>query len=212
VFDQNDMTLFSMNYVVSLAKLLNDIDHQKVAETTREILRARDNGKNIFIVGSGECSTASNQLASLILLKTKSKKKCFKTISLNANSTSLSISADQYGIDCLYSKQLDALASKGDLLIAFSANGHCESIIETVKVAKMKECTVVGISGSGGGLLKAISDISISVDSTEDFDPIVDLQMSIVQIISKYLIEHCLSEGSHHKVSHPNQLNLLEIQ
>lgn len=201
-----------MNYSVSLSKLLNDIDHQKVSEATREILRARDNGKNIFIVGSGESSSVANHFASLILLKTKSKKKCFRTISLNANSISMSISADKYGVDCLYSKQLEALASRGDLLIAFSKDGHCESIVETVKVSKMKECTVIGISGSGGGLLKAISDVSINVDSDEEVDAIIDLQMNLVQIISKYLKEYCLSEGSHLRASHPNQLNLLEIQ
>jgi D-sedoheptulose 7-phosphate isomerase len=212
VFDSKDMTLYSMNYAVGLTKLLNQLDHHKIAEATREILRARDNGKCIYIVGSHENSTVANHLTSQLLLRTKSKRKFFKAISLNANSTSISINAEQFGIDCLYSKQLDSLATRGDLLIAFSTTGHCESIVETVKVAKMKECTVIVISGTGGGILKAMSDISIGLDSNKEDNLIIDIHMSLVQIISNYLREYCQSEIDQPGVIHPNQLNLLEIQ
>ena len=201
-----------MNYAESLTKLLNRLDHQKISEATREILRTRDNGKCVDVVGSHENSTVANHFTSQLLLKTQSKKKCFKAISLNANSTSISINAEQYGIESLYSKQLESLATRGDLLIAFSTTGHCESMIEAVKVAKMKDCTVIVISGTGGGILKAMSDISIGLHSEDENDLIVDLHMSIVQIISNYLKEFCLLETSRPGITHPNQLNLLEIQ
>ena len=201
-----------MNYIEELTKLYNEIDHQKVAEATREIIRTRDNGKSIFIVGSSQSASLANHFASSLLLKSHSKKKAFKTYSLNASASSISIVAENNHIDQLYSKQLEALAGRGDLLIVFSETGNCQSIVEAVKIAKSRESTIIGISANGGGLLKSICDICISTNPSEACNSSYAVMMNFVQIISSYIIDYCKSEQSQKFPSHPNQLNLLEIQ
>ncbi|WP_127717778.1 SIS domain-containing protein [Halobacteriovorax sp. HLS] len=212
MFDSNDMKLFSMSFIEELNKLFDGIDHQKIAEATREIIRTRDNGKSIFVVGSGQSSSLANHFASSLLLKSDSKKKPFKTYSLNASSTSISIVAENDHIDQLYSKQLLSLANRGDLLVVFSETGNCQSIVEAIKVAKTKECTIVGISSMGGGLLKSISDICLYTSKSDICNASFAIQMNFIQIITSYIQEFCQIESRGVHTSHPNQLNLLEIQ
>ncbi|OUR98977.1 hypothetical protein A9Q84_05605 [Halobacteriovorax marinus] len=207
------MNLFSMNYAVTLSKLLNSLDHDKIAEAAKEILRARDNGKTIFIIGNGGSAATASHFANDLLIGTKSKKKPFKAIALTDNTANITAVGNDFGFECIFSKQLEPLASKGDLLIAFSASGNSESIIEATKVAKMKECTVIGICGFSGGLLKAISDTCIHIETNDkEYGPVEDMHMCLVHIFGNYFREYCQSELAHPSLTNNNQLNLLEIQ
>lgn len=213
MLDSNDMNLFSMNYAVTLSKLLNSLDHDKIAEAAKEILRARDNGKNIFIIGNGGSAATASHLANDLLIGTKSRKKPFKAIALTDNTANLTAIGNDFGFESIFSKQLEPLSSRGDLLIAFSASGNSENIIEAIKVAKMKECTVIGISGFSGGLVKVLSDTCIHIESQEgEYGPVEDIHMSLVHIFGNYFREYCQRESGHPNMTSSSQLDLLEIQ
>jgi len=213
MFDSNDMNLFSMNYAVTLSKLLNCLDHDKIAEAAKEILRARDNGNNIYIIGNGGSAATASHFANDLLIGTRSKKKPFKAMALTDNNANITAVGNDFGYEYIFSKQLEPLASRGDLLIAFSASGNSKNIIEAVKVAKLKECTVIGISGFSGGLLKEVSDTCIHIESIEnEYGPVEDIHMCLVHIFGNYFREYCQSEAGHPNVTNSNQLNLLEIQ
>jgi D-sedoheptulose 7-phosphate isomerase len=65
----------------------------------------------------------------------------------------------------VFSRQLEALANKGDTLIAISTSGNSENVIGAVNLAKSQALRVIGLLGRDGGRLKELCDISIVVPS-----------------------------------------------
>ena len=66
------------------------------------------------------------------------------------------------------SRQLEALADSGDVLIALSTSGNSQNIINAVKYCKKKEIIIVSLTGfDGGELKKSDLNINIAVDSTQ---------------------------------------------
>ncbi|MBT4147348.1 MAG: SIS domain-containing protein, partial [Gammaproteobacteria bacterium] len=68
--------------------------------------------------------------------------------------------------DSLFSRQVEALGSEGDCLIAFSTSGNSENIIQASISAKQQNMSVIGLMGGDGGRLKPLVDMPIIVPST----------------------------------------------
>jgi D-sedoheptulose 7-phosphate isomerase len=86
-------------------------------------------------------------------------------ISLFTDPSTITACANDYDFKYIYSRNLEALGSNKDVLIAISTSGNSENIIEATKIAKRKKIFIVGFLGGNGGSLKSSCDLSIIVDS-----------------------------------------------
>jgi len=74
---------------------------------------------------------------------------------------------NDYTFDIVFSRQLQALGQKGDVLIAISTSGNSKNILEAVKQANALGITSIGVTGGSGGQLAGISDIVIIAASSK---------------------------------------------
>jgi D-sedoheptulose 7-phosphate isomerase len=87
-------------------------------------------------------------------------------IALTTNTSSLTAIANDYTYDQVFSRQIDGLVKKGDVIVAISTSGNSMSVIEAAKLAQKQGGIVVGWTGKDGGKLKDVADICIRVPST----------------------------------------------
>ena len=183
---------FAKNYFGYLTEIFTKIDTNQIQELVDVILDARENGKTVYFIGNGGSAATASHFANDIQIGTRTKGKPFKVVSLTDNNAVMTAIANDFGYDCLFSKQLEALLNDGDSVVAISASGNSPNVVNAIDYANERGCTTVGITGFEGGRLKEISKINVHVPSFKgEYGPVEDLHMIFDHIIGNYLINYC---------------------
>jgi len=80
---------------------------------------------------------------------------------LTTDTSALTALGNDYTFDIVFSRQLEALGQKGDVLVAITTSGNSKNILEAVKRAKTMGIVTIGVTGGSGGQLAPICDIPI---------------------------------------------------
>ena len=87
-------------------------------------------------------------------------------IALTTDTSALTAIGNDYGFDFVFSRQVEALARPGDLLVGISTSGNSANIIKAVESAKHLGVRALGLLGRDGGKLKSMVDDALVVPST----------------------------------------------
>ena len=91
--------------------------------------------------------------------------------------------------ELIYAQPLMSLARENDILIGISTSGNSKNVFGAVKVAKALGIKVIGLTGSTGGKLKNVADISVCVPETETFK-IQELHLPVYHYICAAVEKH----------------------
>jgi len=125
------------------------------------------NGNKILLCGNGGSAADAQHIAAELTGRYKSERRGLAGIALTTDTSALSAISNDYGYDMVFSRQVEALASKGDLLIGISTSGNSINVIKALKLAKQLECNTLGFSGKDGGDMNSVCDINIVVPSDD---------------------------------------------
>lgn len=149
----------------------------------------RKKNKNIFLIGNGgSSSTASHFVCDLNKTSTMKTKKRLKAFSLTDNIPTLTAIGNDISYDDIFTEPLKNFLSKDDVLILISGSGNSTNIIKAAKFAKTKNCSVIGITGFGGGKLKSLCDECIVIPSNSMYR-IEDMHLMINHILTEIFRE-----------------------
>ena len=84
-------------------------------------------------------------------------------MSLALDSSTLTACGNDYGFNYIFSRNLEALGSKKDLLIVISTSGNSKNILEVLKKSKKKGIYSISFLGSGGGVAKKYTNLNLVV-------------------------------------------------
>lgn len=140
------------------------------------------NGKKIIFCGNGGSAADSQHLAAEFVGRFKNERQPLPGIALTVDSSALTAIGNDYGFDQVFSRQIKALANKGDVLIAISTSGNSPNVINAVTESKEIGCSTIGLLGAGGGKLYSLVDYPIVVP-TEDTAVIQEIHICIGHII-----------------------------
>ena len=94
----------------------------------------------------------------------------------------ITASANDYGYENIFERQLIGLSKKNDLLISFSTSGNSKNLINAVKYAKKNNIETLSVIGSDGGNLLKLSDDYILIKNN-DTAVIQEIHLSIIHSI-----------------------------
>ena len=97
----------------------------------------------------------------------------------------ISCVANDFGYNTIFSRSIEALGQKNDVLFAISTSGSSENILKAIEKAKMKELKVVALTGKGG-LPADISDhvdVEIKISHEGYSDRIQEMHIKIIHIL-----------------------------
>ena len=135
---------------------------QKVANL---FISCLDKGGTIFWCGNGGSASDSQHLAGELVGRFVGERKPLKSIALTADSAVMTCIVNDYGYEHIFSRQLEALGSKGDVLVGITTSGNSKNVLKAFEVAKNKGVSTIGLLGKGGGLAKGLVDESIIIPS-----------------------------------------------
>tara|TARA_B100001250_G_scaffold69620_1_gene55904 strand:- start:351 stop:917 length:567 start_codon:yes stop_codon:yes gene_type:complete len=141
--------------------------------------------KIIFCGNGGSAADASHAVAEFVGRYIKKKRKPLNAISLNENNSTITALANDFEYKYVFSKQLEAVGKKGDILFAISTSGKSKNIIEVIKKAKLMKLKTILLTGDNK-ISKKISDICIKVPAKR-VDRIQELHILILHLLAEYV-------------------------
>lgn len=123
-------------------------------------------GKVLFC-GNGGSAADAQHLASELSGKYYYDRPPLHSEALHVNASYITAVANDYTYDQVYSRLIQAIGNKKDIIIGLSTSGNSPNIIQALKTAKSKKITTVGFTGKGGGKMSKYCDILLTIPSTD---------------------------------------------
>jgi len=127
-----------------------------IEEIVNNIKEALSKGNKVIFAGNGGSFADSIHLTAEFVSKFNFDRKPLSAIALGANNSIITSIGNDYSFEDIFSRELDALAREGDLLIAISTSGNSKNIIKVIKKAQTKGITVYCLTGEKGGAVSKI--------------------------------------------------------
>ena len=122
-------------------------------------------GGKLLIAGNGGSASDSSHFAAemIVRLSADKNRQSLPAIALAVDPSVMTAAANDYGFEKIFSRQVEGLGNKGDMLFVMSTSGNSENIINAVKVARDKGLITVGLLGGNGGKLASMVDRAIVI-------------------------------------------------
>ena len=168
-----------------------NIDRKQVYELGHKIYDSMNRGGKLLIMGNGGSAADAQHIAAEFVGRFFKERRALPAIALNTNTSSLTAIANDYSYEDVFSRQVEALAKPGDVVIGISTSGNSKNVVEGIKKADSLGCLTVGLTGRSGGKLKDVAKMVIRVDS--DSTPIIqEMHIAIGHMISN-IVEDLVS-------------------
>jgi D-sedoheptulose 7-phosphate isomerase len=124
-------------------------------------------GGKVLACGNGGSAAECQHFAAemVVRLTEKTERSALPAIALTTDSSVISACANDYGFDKVFSRQVEALGRKGDMLLALSTSGNSDNVVNAVKAARDLHMETAALVGKGGGDLAEFANYSIIIPS-----------------------------------------------
>ena len=152
------------SHQVMITQLINCSEAIEMAGTV--LIETLKQGGKILLCGNGGSAADCQHIAAELVVQYQRSRKALAAIALTTDSSILTAHSNDFGFETVYSRQIEAIATEKDCLIAISTSGTSSNILKAVEVANLKGLTVIGLTGNDGGELSKQVGHSIIVPST----------------------------------------------
>lgn len=180
---------YARAYSGYLSQMLSALDFKAIVEIIQVFKKAKQDGHTIYFVGNGgSASTCSHYAEDMTYGMRNTKEGAFKAISLCDNIAYITAIANDEGFENIFVKQMEAVFSKGDVLVGISGSGNSENIVKAVKYANKIGGVSVGIIGFDGGIMKKLCHHYILVETAKgEYGIVEDIHIILDHLINTLL-------------------------
>lgn len=129
-----------------------------------------NSGGKILACGNGGSAADAQHFSAELINRFEIERRPLPAISLSTDSSNITSIGNDYDFSLIFSKQVEALANPGDVLLAISTSGNSANVVEAIKAANRKSTNVIALTGNTGGKIANIlqpQDIHICVPSNK---------------------------------------------
>jgi D-sedoheptulose 7-phosphate isomerase len=126
----------------------------------------RSGGKLVFF-GNGGSAADAIHLAAELVVRLRTDRPGLAALALSTNPSVLTAVANDYGFEHIFARQIEALVSANDVLVALSTSGKSPNIVRGVEAGRARHAYVVAFTGQTGGNLASKVDLLLNVPSDD---------------------------------------------
>jgi len=167
---------------------------EQLTNLARILAGALSSGRKVLLFGNGGSAADAQHIAAEFAGRFYIDRAALPALALTTNTSSLTAIGNDYGFQCVFARQVEALGSVGDIAIGISTSGSSPNVLEGLRAAKRKGMVTAGLTGKGGGLLVREADHCICVPS-DDTPRIQEAHILIGHILCE-LVEQALFGGA----------------
>ena len=159
---------------------------EKISKSSEIMSKSLKNGGTIFWCGNGGSASDSMHLSAELIGRLKKNRIPLRSISLSSNPATITCISNDFGFENLFSRQIQALGKKDDILVSISTSGNSKNIIKAINQAKVNKLKTISLLGNKGGKCRGKSNIDLIVNS-KSTARIQEVHITIGQIICELI-------------------------
>jgi D-sedoheptulose 7-phosphate isomerase len=159
---------------------------KKIKQAGDLLVKAFGNGNKVISCGNGGSMCDAMHFAEELSGRFREDRKALPAISIS-DSSHISCVGNDYGYEFIFSRYLEAMGKDGDVLLAISTSGNSKNVLNAIKVAKMKEMKVIGLTGKDGGAMPAQCDIEIRAPHSKYADRAQEIHIKVIHSLIHYV-------------------------
>jgi D-sedoheptulose 7-phosphate isomerase len=128
----------------------------RIAETC---VAALARGNKVLLCGNGGSAADAQHLAGELVSRFMFDRPGLPAFALTTDSSVMTAIANDYGYEHVFARQVEAVGTKGDVLVALSTSGRSPNILAALRTAREKGIATIGFTGRTGGDMPSLCDI-----------------------------------------------------
>ena len=124
-------------------------------------------GNKILWCGNGGSAADSQHLAAELVGRFRRERRGLPSIALTTDTSALTSISNDYGYEKVFSRQVEALCSKGDVLVGISTSGNSQNVCLALKAARELGALTIAFTGKDGGAMADIAEIVLQIPSKD---------------------------------------------
>ena len=122
-----------------------------IAQATEALLACVTNGGKVLVCGNGGSAADAQHFAAEFVGRYERERPELAAIALTTDSSILTAIANDYDFSQIFAKQVRALGTGGDVLVAISTSGNSANVIAAIEVAQQRDMIVIALTGQDAG-------------------------------------------------------------
>jgi D-sedoheptulose 7-phosphate isomerase len=152
---------------VDLMELMHQSEEltDKIVQASEACIAAFKRGNKILLAGNGGSAADAQHIAGEFVSRFNFDRPGLPAIALTTDTSILTAIGNDYGYEKLFARQVQALATTGDVLMVYSTSGKSPNILRALEEARLKGLFCIGLTGNRGGPMHDLCDVTLDVPS-----------------------------------------------
>lgn len=177
-------------HVEVVQRAVEDMADRIVAAVDMIVESCRSGGE-LFVFGNGGSAADAQHIAGELVGRYLKERPAIRARALSADVSIITSVANDYSYDQIFTRQLEAVAEKGDVALALSTSGNSPNVVNALEYCRSRGIATLAVTGAGGGRCAAVADILLDVPS--DRTPCVQETTVVIYHTVCELVEEALS-------------------
>ena len=176
-----------------LARLATLVSETLGPDLDRALAMVRETvsgGGTLFFCGNGGSAADAQHMATEYVVRYMRDRRAYPAVALTTDTSLLTAAGNDFGFEQIFSRQVQALARRGDLLVIHSTSGNSPNVLRAAEAARAQSVRVLAFSAGNGGKLRALADHCVVIPTTRT-DRAQELHMCLEHLICE-LVERSL--------------------
>ncbi|MBI2967185.1 MAG: D-sedoheptulose 7-phosphate isomerase [Bacteroidetes bacterium] len=143
-------------------------------------------GRKVISCGNGGSMCDAMHFAEELSGRFRKDRKALPAISVS-DPSHITCTANDYGFEKIFSRYIEAIGEKGDILLAISTSGNSENVIQALKAARKKKMKIIGLTGKDGGRMAGKCDVEIRAPHSKYSDRAQEIHIKVIHALIEYV-------------------------
>lgn len=164
-------------------EILEDKELMKQFEDIAAVVKSTLRLENkILVCGNGGSAADAIHFSGELVGRFKKERRPFPVIALNTDLASITAIANDYSYEEIFSRQVEAFANKGDLVLAITTSGNSINVVKALEYANQHNITTCGLIGKDGGKAKGLLKYPVHI-KVSDTELVQEVQQILVHML-----------------------------
>lgn len=150
---------------INVISLIDDALISRIQEVSDTCIKAINSGGKVVFCGNGGSAADAQHLAAEFVVRYRHNRGALPGLALSTDVSNITACGNDFSFEDIFSRQVEALVTKDDVLIAITTSGNSPNVVNAAKSAKKMGVTVVAITGLKDADIHEFSDIELRMPS-----------------------------------------------
>ena len=151
---------------VAVKRNFAEENFRTIVDLAMTIADTLKHGNKLLLFGNGGSAADAQHLAAEFVNRFQIERPPLPALALTTDTSVITSIGNDYDFSEIFSKQVKALGSEGDIAIAISTSGNSQNVLNAVNVASSMGIQTVGFTGKDGGKIGEAVDILLNVKTS----------------------------------------------